>query len=138
MAKLNREPIIEIAPGPKPRKLNRGSWRDDYPHYPLIPLKEEDGTLAQQDEMKSLVKCTKANHRDSAKGRGFQIITLDVCLHSVHRFSESSYECRRCLGIRKGLGFPSLFLEAKKRVMIPESLKMNGNNTMEEVIEDGE
>ncbi len=111
--------------------LNRISWRDLYPKFPIVPVSDADGNSCVFNEEDLLVKCIKLSKIDN-RGRGFQLVPLKVCLHSPVRFDAKSKRCKTCFGLRKGQSFPDLFLKAKKVVHYQEVLKITENEEEKE------
>ncbi len=121
-------------------KINRTSWTNMLPKrkgepnpsgrefvYPIFKSTEPELLEAAFPNTKLIhVQCYKNSPKmflGEGKGSGGgQTISMEMCLHSVFRFSPKSRECRSCLGAKTKTEIPKLFLEAEKVTYITKQL----------------
>ncbi len=104
-------------------RLNRISWRDMFPKFPIVRTITADGEEIKEEE-NLLVKCQKGIKRKKGEGPGWNMIPLSVCMRSIFRFDPKSEACKKCFHLAKGQKFPDLFLFAKKQVHFAESIQV--------------
>jgi hypothetical protein len=103
--------------------LNLRTWQEVHPNFPMIRVLDARGVERNEAWVSSLIKCRKMQKRPKKLTDlpGYQLIPLEVCLHSVFRFDPDNKFCRECLGIRRSGDIHPMFLGAQKAVYFKEA-----------------
>jgi len=114
--------LLNLRPHEK-NGLKLRTWQEAHPNFPMIRVLDAEGIERDETWSSSLIKCRKMQKKPKRLEHlpGYQLITLEVCLHSVFRFDPDSKLCQACLGVRRSRDIHPMFLDAQKAVYFKEA-----------------